>query len=477
MAAQTSLENLENDMVLINNMLNDSLEEIKKCELEIIIQSIKNLHKKRKRATKDELMKRVDITEEDFMKTMETLVKDNVIEIKYEGTNRESIRLTQKEKDASPGKGRIDEENARMNTVEESVRILDLKIGRLEESYRTLSAETVVEGLRSENNFLRSEIRELTSLLDVFADLFSRQNQSSGKTKTCKDFKNIINGMEIVNDNSQSENIISNESVGVNETADDNDNDNDDDIMFTAGNNINDIMCTSENTDTKESYIDINGEFNFNNSISNNSQNKNLDVEEQLLLVRKKYKNDFYEHAKPAQNSTGKLESQCRVWKTDTVLIAGDSILLGIEENRLRTKFSVKVRSFPGATIDDMYSYLIPLLEKQPKVLILHVGTNDAPKRTSQEIINSLLNLKSFIAKKLPDCNIIISTPVKRTDDGKAMLTIKKVSEIACQLELNTIDNSNINENHLGKKGLHLNRKGTGRLVLNFLNKIKNTTL
>ena len=80
---------------------------------------------------------------------METLVKDNVIEIKYEGTNRESIRLTQKEKDVSPGKGRIDEENARMNTVEESVRILDLKIGRLEESYRILSAETVMEGLRT----------------------------------------------------------------------------------------------------------------------------------------------------------------------------------------------------------------------------------------------------------------------------------------------------------------------------------------
>ena len=45
-------------------MLNDSLEEIKKCELEIIIQTIKNLHKKKKRATKDELMKRVDITED-----------------------------------------------------------------------------------------------------------------------------------------------------------------------------------------------------------------------------------------------------------------------------------------------------------------------------------------------------------------------------------------------------------------------------
>ena len=41
-------------------------------------------------------------------------------------------------------------------------------------------------------------------------------------------------------------------------------------------------------------------------------------------------------------------------WPTNTVLIAGDSILNGIEEDRLKKNHSVKVRSFPGSNIDDM---------------------------------------------------------------------------------------------------------------------------
>ena len=43
----------------------------------------------------------------------------------------------------------------------------------------------------------------------------------------------------------------------------------------------------------------------------------------------------------------------------------------------------VKVRSFPDATINDMYYYLNPLLGKQPDYVILHVSTNDAISMTS----------------------------------------------------------------------------------------------
>ena len=37
----------------------------------------------------------------------------------------------------------------------------------------------------------------------------------------------------------------------------------------------------------------------------------------------------------------------------------------------------IKVRSFPGATCSDMYHYLVPILERKPDHVILHVGTND----------------------------------------------------------------------------------------------------
>ena len=42
------------------------------------------------------------------------------------------------------------------------------------------------------------------------------------------------------------------------------------------------------------------------------------------------------------------------------------------------------------------------------------------------------------------------------------------------QLEVDFIDNVNIKEVHLGKKGLHLNKKGKNRLELNFLQKLRN---
>ena len=48
-------------------------------------------------------------------------------------------------------------------------------------------------------------------------------------------------------------------------------------------------------------------------------------------------------------------------------------MLEGIDERRMSNKGVVKVKKFPGATI----SNLIPLLEKKPDHVILHVGTND----------------------------------------------------------------------------------------------------
>ena len=41
-------------------------------------------------------------------------------------------------------------------------------------------------------------------------------------------------------------------------------------------------------------------------------------------------------------------------WPQNTILVTGDSILNGLEENRLNKKLKVKVRAFPGAGREDM---------------------------------------------------------------------------------------------------------------------------
>ena len=57
----------------------------------------------------------------------------------------------------------------------------------------------------------------------------------------------------------------------------------------------------------------------------------------------------------------------------------------------------IKVRNFPCATVDDLNHHIIPLLQKKPSHIIVHVVTNDAYHSTPREILNKLLSFKSLI--------------------------------------------------------------------------------
>ena len=70
------------------------------------------------------------------------------------------------------------------------------------------------------------------------------------------------------------------------------------------------------------------------------------------------------------------------------ILVIGDSMLINIDEKRSSyiTIGSVLIRSFPGSNIDKMYNNIAPLLKIKPKIIILHIGTNDAPHKTANTI-------------------------------------------------------------------------------------------
>ena len=121
-------------------------------------------------------------------------------------------------------------------------------------------------------------------------------------------------------------------------------------------------------------------------------------------------------------------------------------MISGIDQQRLSVKGRIiKVRSFPGSTINDKYDYIKPLLKKNPDSVILHVGTNDAPNSTSRTILDNMLSLKSFTEKTLSQSKVCISNLVKRTDNGKATLTVNEVNEHLSTLQLDIVANSNIN--------------------------------
>ena len=133
----------------------------------------------------------------------------------------------------------------------------------------------------------------------------------------------------------------------------------------------------------------------------------------------------------------------------------------------------VKVHNFSSATIWDMQHNFVPILEKNPCRLILHVGTNNAKSCTSRETLDKLLKLKTLISEKCPQCQTIFSTPTIRSDKAKANLTGKQLTNHLLQLKIDVVGNRNIADRCIGRKRLHLNIFGTIQLAKNFFNFLK----
>ena len=101
----------------------------------------------------------------------------------------------------------------------------------------------------------------------------------------------------------------------------------------------------------------------------------------------------------------------------------------GIDKKRISEKNSnVKVRYFNGALVEDMCYNLVPLMRKNPSALILHVGTNNTVSDSSNVILRKIKSLISYIKINNPECRITISQPIRRTDNGKATLTLNNLS-------------------------------------------------
>ena len=154
--------------------------------------------------------------------------------------------------------------------------------------------------------------------------------------------------------------------------------------------------------------------------------------------------------------------------------IIGDSLVKDVDPFELRKKLKnnnkVYRHNFNGATINAMKYHVIPVMEFEPDLTILHVGTNSLRNTdTEQQIAEDILNLANNIKKD--DNEIIISSIIARRDQFKEKA--EKVNDFLyskCQqLDIPFIRHNNIqSEIHLKPKGLHLNYKGSNLLSDNF---------
>ena len=70
-------------------------------------------------------------------------------------------------------------------------------------------------------------------------------------------------------------------------------------------------------------------------------------------------------------------------------------------------------------------------------------------------------------------CSVSISSLVTRNDNTCANITITRVNVMLNELGVQIVNNDNIGIGHLGEKGLHLNKRGVGRLALNLISHIR----
>ena len=209
-------------------------------------------------------------------------------------------------------------------------------------------------------------------------------------------------------------------------------------------------------------------------------------LEDQLTCIRLQ-KHEHYVKSKEGVKEIKKsqvdanVEVQVNKNVRQSVIVCGDSMVNGLDGNGVSSKLNqVSVRSFSGATSEDMIDYCKPLVSKKPDKLIFHFGTNDL----SKNIENSKANFKNIIeyVKQIsPMTEIVLSNICLRMDnpklDTKRIELNKSISMVAEEYGLKIIDNKNIDRSCLAKKKLHLNGHiGLPRLAKN-IKEPKTTTL
>ena len=332
--------------------------------------------------------------------------------------------------------------------------------------------------LQDENESLKTQLKELTGLLDVLVGCFQRQNNRNEQL----DKFPLINRQNIGN--------ISN------------------DLLITDS-----INASLNNTQLNENDIS------FNSTIDDIYIKRNVKC--QLALVRNEQSQKYELNKKPIKaaplkqrlehlanyNETSKtlsflhanrfevlsIEESTDVLQDDNsstvkskksskhkyrkkIHIIGDSIIKEVKGWKLTNKdHKVIVRTFPGASTKCMESYVKPTSELKPDTIILHCGTNDLrntikPQDVSSKIINLAVSLKT------PENSVIISGLTTRKDylADKVPLVNDHLAGECQKRNIGFIDNTDIlADAHLNRSNLHLNVKGTNILVRNFIHAIK----
>ena len=139
-------------------------------------------------------------------------------------------------------------------------------------------------------------------------------------------------------------------------------------------------------------------------------KNKNRDSNRNNTNVTARKQND-----KRSQNEDQDEVRDSKIPKKD-IVIFGDSMIKYMNGREISRSSLVKIRSHLGATSEDLIDYVRPTARKNPKMMVIHSGTNDITNK-----VNTLQKIRKVInAIKENDVNgeieIVLSSVIHRDD-------------------------------------------------------------
>ena len=188
--------------------------------------------------------------------------------------------------------------------------------------------------------------------------------------------------------------------------------------------------------------------------------------------------------AKRSQNGATAATAK-KADKRRSGVILGDSMVKHVYGWELKEKCgdncNVYVKSFPGATTKDMYSYSQPSIERKPDIAILHVGTNDLVTRRGEEmkseveIAKGIVDLADHIRSH--DIEVVVSGIIARGEkhlDKKREKVNFILEDLCSEKKLAFTDHPNIEATkHLNRSKLHFNSLGDTILTNNLLSSLR----
>ena len=91
-----------------------------------------------------------------------------------------------------------------------------------------------------------------------------------------------------------------------------------------------------------------------------------------------------------------------------------------LDGRRLKRSFKtprrLSTQTYRGATTEDIKHHIRPCLVRKPDEIILHICTNDLPKKNAEEIANGILDIVNIIHNEYSESKVVLSEVMTRTD-------------------------------------------------------------